>query len=208
MGENRTNSSSKIIYTQQSLENPSNPTLFLPTNLTSIITSLSTSIFTPILPGDMPIRRTMYEAILIGCIPIIFRQNAFGNLFPSSFNQFEQNGLRQVSSWTILVDEKKLSVGAGDNLLDQLEGIDGNCILKKQRALKRIGWSVQWSQNPVKGGSKGRNWDSDERVNKEVFGRDAFGLLLRELAVIKLGKWEKGNQIDTSSVGRGKVLGI
>ena len=173
-------------------------------NLTAFHEHMSQSIFCPMPAGDSPSRRAIYEAMLLGCIPVIFREKSYGRLFPSSPE------INDMSRYTVFVDEDEMLSGAGGSLISRLERITPREIHRMQRHLAKIASKLQWSvpeedvyfplsahsQNatPLPAGVPVYNHTrSIEEQAKQVPVVDAFHLFLKELETIRSGEWVAGN---------------
>ncbi|KAK4705359.1 solute carrier family 35 (UDP-sugar transporter), member A1/2/3, partial [Phenoliferia sp. Uapishka_3] len=189
------NSTSAERNTQIIYDNIKNPTDGAQ-NLTMIHEHMQSAVFCPMPAGDSPTRRAMYEAALLGCIPVIFRDRSYGRLFPS----FPE--INDATQWTVYVDENDIINGEGDSLIQRLEKIKPNEIRKMQRHLKSIASRLQWglpSEDvyfPVaapktlwSGWAAWNRTDSLAEKATKVPVVDAFSTFLHELDVIKSGEW-------------------
>ena len=170
---------------------------------------MSESIFCPSPPGDSPTRRQFYDAILHGCIPVIFRKS-YGRLFPSSPEL-------DVGRYTVYVNENHMirSTDYQSSLIHRLESIPSAEIKRLQRNLRAVNSRLQWSlpspdlyfplqaysQRTEIGGANSMQakWNKVESQERKEQGRvtvDAFSMLLKELDAIKRGTWVAGEARD------------
>lgn len=163
-------------------------------NLTEFQEHMTQAVFCPQPAGDSPTRRGMYDAILLGCIPVIFRAHSLDRLFPSApeFNP---------TLFTVLLNEQEIINGA--SLIDLLLAIPAEEILRKQIHIQSLAGKTQWALPtkklwfPSAPGAKPLGnvprWNTssahDKRGGGGLFSNDAFGQVIRELGVIKSGKW-------------------
>ncbi|SGY68302.1 BQ5605_C004g02876 [Microbotryum silenes-dioicae] len=165
--------------------------------------SMASSVFCPMPAGDSPTRRALYEAALLGCIPIIFRERSYGRLFPSSPE------INDLSRWTVYVDEHEMIEGVGQGLIERLEAIPPYEIQRMQRHLASIAAGLQWSvldedqwypparvsrtnpgvYNQTSFYNHTKSIDQQRRASSVI---DAFSLLVKELEGIRDGTWRAG----------------
>ncbi|KDE08718.1 hypothetical protein MVLG_01173 [Microbotryum lychnidis-dioicae p1A1 Lamole] len=165
--------------------------------------SMASSVFCPMPAGDSPTRRALYEAALLGCIPIIFRERSYGRLFPSSPE------INDLSRWTVYVDEHEMIEGVGQGLIERLEAIPPYEIQRMQRHLASIAAGLQWSvldedqwypparvsrtnpgvYNQTSFYNHTKSIDQQRRASPVI---DAFSLLVKELEGIRDGTWRAG----------------
>lgn len=164
-------------------------------NLTTFQDHMMHSIFCLQPSGDSPTRRGFYDAIQLGCIPVIFRKSSYGRLFPSS-PEFD------TSLFTVYVDENDIL--NDESIIERLASISGIEIRRKQRHLRSIAASSNWalparnlyyplspqSSRPPLGNVPTWNKVMETKLKPGSFSNDAFGLVLRELAAIKGGKFK------------------
>ncbi|GAA6061177.1 hypothetical protein JCM10212_002390 [Sporobolomyces blumeae] len=166
--------------------------------------------------GDSPTRRATYEALLLGCIPVIFREHSYGRLFPSSPE------INDMSKYTVFVEENDLINSVGPSLIERLEAIPASQVRKMQEHIRRIAPSLQWSftdreewfdptltspsADPLPSTLPMFNRTKaieHERTTPPL--RDAFETLLTELTTIKRGEWIAGvardNRLGTQEAG-------
>ncbi|KAM0751822.1 hypothetical protein T439DRAFT_342743 [Meredithblackwellia eburnea MCA 4105] len=177
-------------------------------NLTSIHEHMQSSVFCPMPAGDSPTRRAIYEAVLLGCIPVIFRERSYGRLFPSSPE------INDVTKYMVYVDENEMINGEGENLIERLEKIPAREVRKMQKHIQQIASKMQWGLTdddrhfPIfsSGGEEKELPKGVLRWNRvqsmalkaaKVPIPDAFTTFLHELQVIKNGHWVAGISRDT-----------
>ncbi|SCV72558.1 BQ2448_4095 [Microbotryum intermedium] len=165
--------------------------------------SMASSVFCPMPAGDSPTRRALYEAALLGCIPVIFRERSYGRLLPSSLE------INDLSRWTVYVDEHEMIEGVGPGLIQRLEAITAYEIQRLQRHLASIAEGLQWSvldedqwYPPARASRTDPgiyNQTSFYNHTKSVEQQrsappvvDAFSLLIKELEGIRDGTWRAG----------------
>ncbi|GAA5887187.1 hypothetical protein JCM16303_002221 [Sporobolomyces ruberrimus] len=182
-------------------------------NLTMFHEHMSNSIFCPMPAGDSPSRRAFFESILLGCIPVIFRQHAYGRLLPSSPT------INDVSKYTVFVPENDLIFERKPSLIEKLESIPDKKIKELQKHLHEISPKLQWSipTSEEEEWFESEPWvPENERVqipqNAKVFNltrvkeeavkekvdtrEDAFSMVLKELKCIRDGNWKLGKVED------------
>ncbi|GAA6022753.1 hypothetical protein JCM8202_002765 [Rhodotorula sphaerocarpa] len=174
-------------------------------NLSPIHAHMEQSIFCLMPAGDSPSRRAFYEAVQLGCIPVIFREKSYGRLFPTSPE------LNDLSRYTVLIDETDYLAGGGPSLIEQLQDISLGEIRAKQEHLYKIAHRTQWalpeqdewlpSTNPrgavpIAGLEVWNRTVARERDRNSNATEDAFAMLLRELAAIRDGTWQPGEAFD------------
>ncbi|SCZ92521.1 BZ3500_MvSof-1268-A1-R1_Chr5-2g07939 [Microbotryum saponariae] len=165
--------------------------------------SMASSVFCPMPAGDSPTRRALYEAALLGCIPVIFRERSYGRLFPSSPE------INDLSRWTVYVDEHEMIEGVGQGLIERLEAITPYEIQRLQRHLASIAAGLQWSvldedqwypparvshtnpgvYNQTSFYNHTKSIEQQRRASPVI---DAFSLLVKELEGIRDGTWRAG----------------
>ncbi|GAA5902970.1 hypothetical protein JCM6882_009659 [Rhodosporidiobolus microsporus] len=168
-------------------------------NLTMFHEHMSQAVFCPQPAGDSPSRRAMYEALLLGCIPVIFRERSYGRLFPSSPD------INDMSRYTVYIDENDMINNVGPSLVDRLAAISPVEIRRMQRHIHKIAPRLQWSLpegeeewipraglhlpagTPTFNATKAAAEDAAHPPHA-----DAFTTLLKELAAIKEGEWVPG----------------
>ncbi|GAA5936902.1 hypothetical protein JCM3775_002739 [Rhodotorula graminis] len=175
-------------------------------NLTLFHEHMAQAKFCPMPAGDSPSRRALYEAVQLGCIPVIFRERSYGRLFPSSPE------VNEMSKYSVFVDEADFVAGAGPSLVERLERIPPADVRRMQQHIARIAHKLQWSipdgpeqwLAPAASASLVKQqrlpdgvpvWNQaaaveDERAHPPQM--DAFGMLLKELARIRDGEWTPG----------------
>ncbi|GAA5863328.1 hypothetical protein JCM1840_007489 [Sporobolomyces johnsonii] len=192
---------SRIIY-----DNISNP-VDGAQNLTLFHEHMASAVFCPMPPGDSPSRRAFYEAILLGCIPVIFRRTAYGRLFPSAPE------INDMSQYTVFVDENEMITRRGEPLVERLEAIPPATVQKLQRHIRHIAHKLQWAipdkeewfaQSSSASGRDPPPEDAPifnhtravEQERRNPPTEDAFAMLLNELAMIRDGAWVPGKAVD------------
>jgi len=178
-------------------------------NLTMFHEHMAESVFCPMPAGDSPSRRAFYEALLLGCIPVVFRQHSYGRLFPSSPD------INDISKYTVFIDENDLILERGPSLIPRLGSISRSQIRKMQEHIHRISPRLQWSlpveqewfasdpwtekddQAKIPVGAKLFNLtETREKQRLSPPTEDAFTTFLKELRFIRDGKWKKGYAVD------------
>jgi hypothetical protein len=153
--------------------------------------------FCPQPAGDSPSRRAIYEALLLGCIPVIFRERSYGRLFPSTPE------INDMSRYTIYVDENDM-INGGASLIERLEAVSPVEIRRMRRHIQRIAPRLQWSlpdeeewlpapgQTLPAGVPIFNQTAAIELAESHPPHQDAFSTLLKELAAIRDGDWVPG----------------
>lgn len=161
---------------------------------------MQSAVFCPMPAGDSPTRRAIYEAVLLGCIPVIFREKSYGRLFPSSPD------LNDVSKYMVYIDENDIINGEGESLIQRLERISPRDVERMQLHLQAIASRMQWglasedhafpvvaqSQRATPLADGTARWNRTESIAMKATKvpiPDAFSSLLTELEFIKSGKW-------------------
>ncbi|GAA5915064.1 uncharacterized protein JCM6883_004230 [Sporobolomyces salmoneus] len=174
-------------------------------NLTMFHDHMSHSVFCPMPSGDSPTRRAFFEAILLGCIPVVFRQHAYGRLLPSSPE------INDVSKYTVFIPENDLILERGQTLIERLESIPPAKVRQLQQHLYEIAPKLQWSIPEEEEWFEPEPWVIEEESlssvpqGAKVFNltetrekamrgdrptEDAFSMVLKELRFIRDGKWK------------------
>ena len=96
--------------------------------------TMMSSIFCLQPPGDSPARRGFYEAVLLGCIPVVFRNDTY-NLFPSTW---------QVTMMTVFIAEESVTTGS-TNVVSHLSDISDATIAALQLQMSRARRAFQYS---------------------------------------------------------------
>ncbi|GAA6061178.1 hypothetical protein JCM10212_002391 [Sporobolomyces blumeae] len=165
------------------------------------------AVFCPMPAGDSPTRRAIYEALLLGCIPVVFREHSYGRLFPSSPE------INDMSKYTVFVEENDLINSVGPSLIERLEAIPASQVRKMQEHIRRIAPSLQWSLpeeelwfDPKMTAPSAQSlppgrpvFDRQKEIEREEANppmQDAFETLLKELEKIKRGEWVAGHARD------------
>lgn len=178
-------------------------------NLTMFHEHMAQSVFCPMPAGDSPSRRAFFEAILLGCIPVIFREHAYGRLLPSSPE------VNDVARYTVFVPENDLIFERSPTLIERLEAIPASRVRQLQQHLHDIAPKLQWSIPPEAEWFESEPWVAQAQrasipEGAKVFNltvaredalvnpptEDAFSMVLRELAFIRDGKWKLGTVED------------
>ncbi|GAA5923893.1 uncharacterized protein JCM15063_005492 [Sporobolomyces koalae] len=164
------------------------------------------SVFCPMPAGDSPTRRAFYEALLLGCIPVLFRERSYGRLFPSSPD------INDLSKYTVLIEENDVINSIGLSVVERLERIPASKVRKMQEHIRKITPQLQWSypdqdlhldsslssssSNSQTGQATFELQKEIEREEKNPPISDAFETLLKELDRIKNGDWVAGQARD------------
>ncbi|KAK4050569.1 hypothetical protein OIO90_005036 [Microbotryomycetes sp. JL221] len=174
-------------------------------NLTMFHEHMTEAVFCLMPAGDSPSRRAFYEAALLGCIPVIFRENSYGRLFPSSPE------INDLDKYTVFIEENDLINGVGPSVIERLERISPREIHRMQRHLQSIATKLQWSV------PKDNEWfplrdntplieaglpiyNHSRSVKQQLESPqvvDAFHMLIKELDTIRKGQWRAGLARDT-----------
>jgi hypothetical protein len=166
-------------------------------NLTMFHEHMTQATFCPQPAGDSPSRRAIYEALLLGCIPVIFRERSYGRLFPSTPE------INDMSRYTVYVDENDL-IANGVSLIERLEAVSEVDIRRMRRHIQRIASRLQWSipeeeewlpapGHALPAGVPIFNATANaEQAELHPPHADAFSTLLNELAAIRDGDWVQG----------------
>ncbi|GAA5894456.1 uncharacterized protein JCM6883_002108 [Sporobolomyces salmoneus] len=165
------------------------------------------AVFCPMPPGDSPTRRAFYEALLLGCIPVLFREHSYGRLFPSSPE------INDMSKYTIFIEENDIVNSVGPSVIERLEQVSATRIRKMQEHIRKITPKLQWSLpdkdlyfDPTVTAPSAQSlppgqpiFDLEKEIAREEKNppmQDAFETLLKELETIKRGEWKAGRARD------------
>jgi hypothetical protein len=180
-------------------------------NLTMFHEHMAESKFCPMPAGDSPSRRAFFEAILLGCIPVIFREHAYGRLLPSSPE------INDVSKYTVFVPENDLIFERKPTLIERLDSIPAIKVRQLQQHLYEIAHKLQWAVPEEEEWFEPEPWVIEEENlssipeggkvfnltrtrEKEAKGdtptEDAFSMVLKELREIRDGRWKLGKVED------------
>ena len=169
-------------------------------NLTDFHEHMASSVFCAMPAGDSPTRRALYEAVQLGCIPVIFRERSYGRLLPSSAE------INDMSKYSVFVEETDLINGIGEGLIKRLERITPREIHRMQRHIRGIAPKLQWSMPDEEAFFPPGKHSDQETTGRPAYNRtlslarqnnmgstvDAFSMLMKELDTIKSGKWVPG----------------
>lgn len=156
--------------------------------LTRMYEHMTESVFSLEPAGDTPTRRGFYDVLLNGAIPVVFRNDTYDRLLPSS---------PEMDPWlfTVYMDEQEIIDGVGGSVIERLERIPKDEIRRKQEHIQRIARKLQYSR-PTE--DLGLPLDSPTkhtlvRASGEPFdfGEDAFSMILKELDTIRRGEWKR-----------------
>lgn len=121
---------------------------------------LMSSVFCLNPPGDTLTRKGLFDSLLAGCIPVIFDEGSLA-MYPWYF--------KDTNDVSIFIPVQLALMPSWYNVLDYLESIDPAVVRKKQDAIKRIAFSLQYSEDP----------DSNDPSRLDAFDV-AIGRLLRD----------------------------
>ena len=118
--------------------------------------------FCPAPAGDSITRKSLFDSLVGGCIPVIF---AKGSL--AQYMWFLTSKEREDVS--VFIPKQSIMEG-GANYLDILKGISDEEIMRKQRAIEAVAPRLQYSVVPgrIGDGSDGRTWESPLRDAADV----------------------------------------
>jgi len=112
--------------------------------------------------GDSPTRKGLFDALVLGCIPVIFTEDSL---------KWYRMHIPSWESISVLVSENMV-MQEGFNLFDYLQAYardDPSGVQQKQRAINNIAYSLQYSSIPAPNNSR---------------GPDAFDLILQHLQAL------------------------
>ncbi|GAA5979075.1 hypothetical protein JCM10908_002796 [Rhodotorula pacifica] len=174
-------------------------------NLSPIHAHMEQAIFCLMPAGDSPSRRAFYEAIQLGCIPVVFREKSYGRLFPST------EMVNDISRYTVFIDETAYLAKEGPAVIEQLTDISLGEIRAKQEYMLKVAPKLQWALPeldewipltsrrdavPIAGMQVWNRTIALERMKDDEPLEDAFALLLKELTAIRDGHWRGGHAKD------------
>lgn len=118
-------------------------------------------------PGDSPTRKGFFDSLLLGCIPVIFREGTYDRAW---------KGQVELEELAVFIDEQELLEGAGEDVVQRLKGVSEEEIQKKREGIARVAEKVQFgvpsSAEELK--DLGAGWTDD-----------AVGMLLKQLSSLK-----------------------
>lgn len=94
-------------------------------------------------PGDDPARKAVFDAILSGCIPVIFHESTLFNQYPWHFDEGEALGI------SISVPGNLVRLGTL-KFMEYLKKVPPSTIRAKQEEIKRLAPRIQYSLPPLK----------------------------------------------------------
>jgi len=108
---------------------------------------LMSSVFCFNPPGDTPTRKGLFDSLLAGCIPVIFDEASL------SMYRWHIPNPHELSVYMPVQLDKMPAVFGGPtgefNILDYLASMSPDKIRRKQEAIRRIAFSLQYSQDPT-----------------------------------------------------------
>ncbi|ORY69443.1 exostosin family-domain-containing protein [Leucosporidium creatinivorum] len=135
--------------------------------LASVHLAMSQSTFCLQPPGDSPTRKGFFDSLLLGCIPVIFREGTYDRAW---------KGQVELEELAVFIDEQELLEGAGEDVVQRLKGVSEEEIQKKREGIARVAEKVQFgvpsSAEELK--ELGAGWTDD-----------AVGMLLKQLSSLK-----------------------
>ena len=111
-------------------------------SISKYLTIYKSSIFCLSPPGDDPARKAVFDAIVSGCIPVIFEVATLYNQYP--WHMSEEDAL----AISVFVPGSKVRENKVE-WMDYLLNMDMSVIRKKQEAIARIAPTLQYSMPPV-----------------------------------------------------------
>jgi xyloglucan galactosyltransferase MUR3 len=113
------------------------------TNIADYLSVYRRSIFCLCPPGDDPARKALFDAILSGCIPVVFQ-------VATLFNQYWWHiGEQSALDISVYIPGEQVRAGTAD-MMKILLAIPNEVIQKKQAAIARIAPRVQYAMPPMK----------------------------------------------------------
>ena len=97
--------------------------------------ALAKSIFAITPPGDSPTRKGFFDALLLGSIPVIFREGTYSNVFPEL----------RLEDLAIFIPESEMIEGVGETLVERLRAVTREEIRKKQVGIAEVATMMQYS---------------------------------------------------------------
>ena len=131
-------------------------------NATSTMLQLKKSVFCPAPTGDSVTRKSIFDSLVAGCIPVVFSRASIGQYIW----HFTEEQMEQIS---VYIPMQAINVD-NVNFLDVLRNISVEEITKKQKLIRELAPSLQYSIVPerVGNGSDGRFWRPPFRDAQEV----------------------------------------
>lgn len=143
------------------------------------------SVFCLCPPGDTPIRRAIFDALLAGCIPVLFQSNRIKN----SIAQYSWHFTRQeIENIFIFLDASNVSMLSYNHLDTLVSSYSASDVQRRQKAISLIARRIQYSVPPdVREIGMPSVLDRTITVWDSPF-RDAFDVVLEGL-FSKVGKY-------------------
>ncbi|ORY69455.1 exostosin family-domain-containing protein [Leucosporidium creatinivorum] len=135
--------------------------------LASVHLAMSQSTFCLQPPGDSPTRKGFSDSLLLGCIPVIFREGTYDRAW---------KGQVELEELAVFIDEQELLEGAGEDVVQRLKGVSEEKIQRKREGIARVAEKVHFglplSVEELR--DLGAGWTDD-----------AVGMLLKQLSSLK-----------------------
>ena len=110
--------------------------------------ALARSVFTITPPGDSPTRKSFFDALLLGSIPVIFRKGTY--VFPHL----------HLEDLAIILPEQEIIDGVGRSLVERLRAVASEEIRRKQVEIAEIARMMQYSIPTMHGELEGMPVDA------------------------------------------------
>lgn len=114
-------------------------------NVDQIMQAYERSVFCLCPPGDTPIRRALFDALMTGCIPVIFRNQATWN--PIIQYDWHLTEVEIAKAFAFL-DSSNKTLALRDFIAILIENYDEERIKEKQKAIVDIVRKLQYSMPP------------------------------------------------------------
>jgi hypothetical protein len=121
------------------IASPSTP--FPPPPTTTGISLYRQSVFCLQPPGDMEIRNGIFDALLAGCIPVLFLSHTLHKVYPWYFSAEEEEAI------TFHLQARRVKQKQ-DNIIDYLASIPDEVIYAKQEAIRNFVMRIQYALPP------------------------------------------------------------
>jgi len=112
------------------------------TRFVDFMTVYKRAIFCLCPPGDDPGRKAVFDAIVSGCIPVVFHESTIYNQYPWHFSEETALDISVFIPGQQLVDGKL-------NMMKILSEISEDVIKKKQAAIEKLAPKLQYSIPPI-----------------------------------------------------------
>ena len=131
-------------------------------NATNTMLLLRRAVFCPAPTGDSLTRKSLFDSLVAGCIPVLFSR---ASLSQYSWHLSEQD----VDDVSVYIPLKSINTGEA-NFITILKALTPEQVAKKQARIRELAPSLQYSVVPdrIGNGSDGRHWAPPQRDAADV----------------------------------------